>query len=307
MLEFSVSNQTITRTDDTKTVAKSRDYLYAYFDFKTDEWKGIKTAVFIRDGVTTPPMILDGDNKCRVPWEWLDVDEVTIGYVSVYCGNLVTTDKALVEISASGYTGGSIFPPTPDVYTQIIGLINSLGLDYEDNVLSILQNGGETVTISGGGGTDAKQIELRNSGTHIQWRHIGEAWRNLIAIADLKGANGKDGKDGTNGVDGTNGLDGSNGKDGKDGIDGTNGVDGTNGTNGIDGKDGADGENGVDGIDGTNGLDGKDGKNGEDGINGTDGKDGAKGDPGTQFKTMTDAQFRQTTPDPDTFYFIKGQ
>ena len=45
-LQFSVSNQLISRKDDFKPVAKSRNYLYAEFTFLTDEWQGIATAIF---------------------------------------------------------------------------------------------------------------------------------------------------------------------------------------------------------------------------------------------------------------------
>lgn len=51
-----------------------------------------------------------------------------------------------------------------------------------------------------GGGGSASEIEMRNNGTYIQWKLESETtWNNLIAIADLKGA------DGTNGTNGTNG------------------------------------------------------------------------------------------------------
>ena len=95
--------------------------------------------------------------------------------------------------------------------------------------------------------------EVRNSGTAIQWKYSDEAdWRDLVALAELRGAAGeagKDGADGKNGVDGKDGVDGKNGADGKDGINGTNGKDGING---IDGKDGADGKDGINGTDGMN-------------------------------------------------------
>ena len=108
--------------------------------------------------------------------------------------------------------------------------------------------------------------EVRNNGTAIQWKYSDEAdWRDLVALAELRGAAGENGKDGANGKDGKDGVNGENGTDGKNGINGTNGKDGING---VDGKDGADGKNGKDGIDGANGKDGTDGK---DGINGTDG------------------------------------
>ena len=92
--------------------------------------------------------------------------------------------------------------------------------------------------------TDTALPELRNNGTAIQWKYSDETdWRDLVALAELRGAAGENGKDGANGSDGKNGI------NGKDGI------------NGINGKDGADGKNGKDGIDGTNGKDGINAKN----------------------------------------------
>ena len=98
--------------------------------------------------------------------------------------------------------------------------------------------------------TDAALPEVRNNGTAIQWKYSDEAdWRDLVALAELRGAAGEAGKDGANGENGT---------DGKNGINGTNGKDGMNG---VDGKDGADGKNGKDGIDGADGKDGMNAKN----------------------------------------------
>jgi hypothetical protein len=47
-------------------------------------------------------------------------------------------------------------------------------------------------------GEDGREIELINDGTYIKWRYAGETdWQNIIAAADLKGADGADGSDGT--------------------------------------------------------------------------------------------------------------
>ena len=74
--------------------------------------------------------------------------------------------------------------------------------------------------------------EVRNNGTAIQWKYSDETdWRDLVALAELRGAageNGKDGADGKNGINGTNGKDGINGVDGKDGINGTDGINAKN-------------------------------------------------------------------------------
>lgn len=46
-------------------------------------------------------------------------------------------------------------------------------------------------------GEDGREVELRTSETHIQWRYEGEAeWTNLVALADLAGDDGDDGEDG---------------------------------------------------------------------------------------------------------------
>ena len=141
-------------------------------------------------------------------------------------------------------------------------------------------------------GVDGKSVEIRKADGCIQWRLEGGEWQNIIALADLKGAAGKDGQ---NGTDGKNGIDGKDGVDGKDGINGTDGKNGIDGTNGKDGRDGADGKSveirKADGyvqwrleggewqglvslvdIKGPAGANGTDGKNGTDGRNGANGK-----------------------------------
>ena len=78
--------------------------------------------------------------------------------------------------------------------------------------------------------------EVRNNGTAIQWKYSDETdWRDLVALAELRGAAGENGKDGTDGKDGSNGADGKNGINGTNGKDGINGVDGKDGINGTDG------------------------------------------------------------------------
>ncbi|GIW32568.1 MAG: hypothetical protein KatS3mg071_2742 [Meiothermus sp.] len=40
---------------------------------------------------------------------------------------------------------------------------------------------------------DGREIELRTTTTHIQWRYVGEAWSNLIALSELVGPPGPEG------------------------------------------------------------------------------------------------------------------
>jgi hypothetical protein len=47
----------------------------------------------------------------------------------------------------------------------------------------------------GGSGEDAREVELQNNGTHIQWRYVGDVdWQNLVALSSLKGDAGTPGQ-----------------------------------------------------------------------------------------------------------------
>lgn len=189
ILTFDVSNQHIRRTDSFRVVAKSKNYLHAKFCFLTEEWNGKgKTALF-----GDYPVILHGDT-CLVPWEVLK--EPGSFPVSVFAGDLVTTDKAAVRVYESGYHEelSETCPPTPDFISQLMELLHKKadGISYENNILSLLS--GDTaigsITISGGG----REVELRNTGEEIQWRYAeDESWNMLIAVADLIGPQGPKG------------------------------------------------------------------------------------------------------------------
>ena len=122
VLQFEVTGQYITRTDSCKPVAKCKNYFTANFNFLTDEWQGVKTALFTMNGKSTA-MVLDDDGNCTVPWEFFNVSNTAMGAVSVFCGDLVTANAACVLVYQSGYTESSASePPTPDVYAQLTAL-----------------------------------------------------------------------------------------------------------------------------------------------------------------------------------------
>ena len=136
VIMFRVENQKISRTDKFTVVADSHDYLRARFDFSTDEWSGTKTAIFRRADKKSS-VLLDHD-ECYVPWEFLDGKGV--GYVSVYCGRLVTANEVPMEISQSGYGEGyETQAPTPGVYEQVIKKLDSKadGLAIAGNKISL--------------------------------------------------------------------------------------------------------------------------------------------------------------------------
>lgn len=65
---------------------------------------------------------------------------------------------------------------------------------------------------------------LRVADGYIQYSTDGSTWENLIAVADLKGADGAPGKDGADGLNGKNGADGKPGAAGADGAKGADGI-----------------------------------------------------------------------------------
>lgn len=112
-----------------------------------------------------------------------------------------------------------------------------------ENVLKFYANEVELSSITlpsfEGGGQNAKEIELQKSETHIQWRYVGELlWRNLIALEDLKGAQGLQGPQGLKGERGETGPQGLQGEKGEQGLQGIPGVKGDKGEQGLKGADG---------------------------------------------------------------------
>lgn len=140
-----------------------------------------------------------------------------------------------------------------DAIQAQIGDLSKLTTKAKDNLVAAINEAAR----SGGGSGGAGTIDMRVADGYIQYSNDGGAtWENLIAIADLKGA---DGKDGTNGTDGTDGhtpviTASKSGKVTTIKVDGeavatvNDGADGTNGTDGAPGKDGADGAPGKDGV-----------------------------------------------------------
>ena len=71
-------------------------------------------------------------------------------------------------------------------------------ITVKDGVTSI-RDLGNLQLVGESGGQDGREVELRNNGTHIQWRYAGEddsAWRDLVALDAITGGSGADGADG---------------------------------------------------------------------------------------------------------------
>ena len=238
-LSFEITNQLIRRTDKNTVVADSKNYLYAIFTF-SDEWQGVKTAIFSHGGEKYH-VLLEND-MCLVPWE---VIKQGILGVSVFCGDLITSSTAYITVNKSGYSaGGTPSEPTPDIYSQIISMINDIesGNVSDEKIAEAVEkylseNPVETLTEA-----DVQRIVSEYVAAHKE---------------ELKGEKGDKGDPGTPGSDGLDGADGVDGKSAYD-IAVAHGFVGTEAEwleslKGEPGKDGAPGEPGMDGAPGADG------------------------------------------------------
>lgn len=164
-----------------------------------------------------------------------------------------------------------------------IGNLDDLTTKAKETLVAAINEAARTG--SGGAGS----ITMRTDGGYIQYStDDGSTWKNLIALAELKGEPGEKGADG---APGQNGADGAPGADGyspaasveqsTDGAkititdkSGTTEAVVKNGANGRDGADGQPGRDGTDGAPGRDGVDGQPGKDGTDGITPTIGANG---------------------------------
>ncbi len=131
MLEFSVSNQTLTRLDETAVVSDSVNYLDCHFTFSPD-WEGVTpVATFGHSEVAEPITVMIVDGVCRVPWE---VIRPYGFYMAVYGSGKsgegifthIPTDTVTVEVGKSG-VAERMAPaaPTPDMYDTLMAEIQA--------------------------------------------------------------------------------------------------------------------------------------------------------------------------------------
>lgn len=187
---------------------------------------------------------------------------------------------------------GYAYTPTDQMTLQTIqcqiGDLSALTTTAKDTLVAAINE----VARTGGG---AGSMDLRVADGYIQYStDSGSTWQNLIAVADLKGADGAKGDKGDTGVPGPAGAPGKDGAPGAAGQDGhspvvtatksgkatTISVDGTAIATVEDGADGAPGKDGSPGAKGDKGGTGPQGPKGDPGPAGAPGKDGTNGKPG---------------------------
>lgn len=118
ILHFIINNQIIERTDTFVPVRSSRNYLYAEFEFQTDDWDGkSKTVLFYNGDNDQVPVLLGETNTCLVPAEVLAGTSFS---VSIVAGNLITANIVVVKLYESGYRTGDIPEPSQTLYEQLM-------------------------------------------------------------------------------------------------------------------------------------------------------------------------------------------
>lgn len=193
--------------------------------------------------------------------------------------------KARPKPEAVGGTGETTLENIMSAVNQIAdGKADNL--DYKNGVLRLLS--GETelsraiIRDGSGSGVDAREIELRKSATAIQWRYTGdETWNDLVALAEITGAQGEQG------IPGPKGEPGATGAQGIQGIQGPVGPTGPQGEPGPKGEQGEKGEQGIQGLQGPIGPQGEPGIQGEKGEAGAQGEQGPAGEPGKDGRGIT--------------------
>ena len=118
ILKFVVNNQIIERTDAFVPVRSSKNYLYAEFDFQTNDWSGKSKTVLFRSGDNdSVPVLLGETNTCLVPAEVLAGTSFS---VSIVAGNLITANIVTIKLYESGYRTGDIPEPSETLYEQLM-------------------------------------------------------------------------------------------------------------------------------------------------------------------------------------------
>lgn len=117
------------------------------------------------------------------------------GWVSVglYAGDIHTSRAArLLALSSVLTPGGSPAAPAEDVYAQIMAKLNDLSTVSPEDIAKAVE---DYLTEH-----PAASASMRVEGGYIQFSSDGKTWENVIALANIRGAPGKDGAPGDDGI-----------------------------------------------------------------------------------------------------------
>jgi len=102
----------------------------------------------------------------------------------------VISDGERRVLQVVDWTGGEGTKPATGLYVGVSGLVSNIASGID------IRGGAGADGIDGDDGADGRQVEIRNSGTFIQWRYVGDPdWINLVSLEDITGDNGDDGRE----------------------------------------------------------------------------------------------------------------
>lgn len=222
-INFTVTKQSLWRTDSKPIAEKSLLYLKAVFDLD-DDWNDEtveKTAVFTKADGTAYHVLLGSQdcavNEAFVAQEVLREGFFTVGLIGIKGADdeviRITTNTVPVNVTRSGSLSGENTDITPEMFDQIMAEISKLS--------------------PGGGGVDGKSayeiaVEHGFVGTEEEW------------LLSLKGEKGDTGATGATGSQGPKGDKGDTGDTGPQGVQGETGLQGPKGDKGDKGDPGSD-------------------------------------------------------------------
>ena len=149
-------------------VCNNSDYV-VNFDFD-EEWNDYSTKTMQINYGSNSVLVVFAGTQCAMPI----ISEPGAVEIGVFAGDLHTTTGANIPYIKSINTTTGLPPdPLPDVYTQIIDLINS--------------------------------NHMRSDGEHIQYSLDQVTWYDVVALDDLKGPKGDKGDPGEKGEKGDKG------------------------------------------------------------------------------------------------------
>ena len=167
----------------------------------------------VETGVESIPCVgvtKDGVTEVSIPDSLLKNNDAAMDY-NIYAYIFVSDEtsgqtkyKITIHVKSRTKPGTPVEPgePEPHPMSEIMEAINKIaagkadGLEYEENILKLMSGEQELSRITiqgGGGGADAREIELRKSETAIQWRYVGEdTWKDLVPLSEIAGKNATD-------------------------------------------------------------------------------------------------------------------
>lgn len=124
---FKIKNLRISKMTDIYATEGNRNVFEAVFDFETKDWDGLaKTAVFENTQGVKEKQLLNED-KCDIPNIFFATSGV--GYVSVFAGDFMVTNKIPIIIVNAGYNISDPNPEAANYFEQILKYFDATNLN----------------------------------------------------------------------------------------------------------------------------------------------------------------------------------